>query len=155
MLPGQTAKRCKIVYSRREILNTIFYLVRTGGTWCLLRHNFPQYRIVFHFYPTWQKYFTWATVNDLVRDQVRQTEGRNLTHTAAIIDSQSVKTTKQNGPIGFHIHKLIKGRKRPFLVNILGLLLVGVVHTAEVTESVSARPVLEKVWWRFSITKHI
>ena len=155
LLPGQKARGRKIVYSRREILNAIIYIVRAGCAWRLLPHDFPPYRIVFHYYRSWQKDCTWTAINDLLRGQVRQAEGRNLSPSAAIIDSQSVRTTEQAGPRGFNGHKLIKGRKRHILVDTLGLLLVVVVHTAEIADSVGARSVLEKARWRFSTLQHI
>jgi len=81
----------------REVLNAIFYVVKTGCQWDLLPHDFPAKGTVYHYFNTWRKEGTWEVVNRQLREQLRQEMGREATPSAAIMDSQSVKTTEKGG----------------------------------------------------------
>ena len=97
LLPPPQPGGRPIQYPRREIVNAILYILRTGAAWRLLPRHFPPYRIVFHYYRTWRKAGVWPQVNDALRRQLRQSEGRHPEPSAAIIDSQSVKTAAKGG----------------------------------------------------------
>jgi putative transposase len=81
----------------REVVNAIFYLLRTGCSWEMLPHEFPPYSTVYYYFRRWQKHGIWEQINQVLREQVRMKQGKSSQTTAAIADSQSVKTTEKKG----------------------------------------------------------
>lgn len=85
------------VVDMREVVNGIFYVLKTGCQWANLPGDFPPSGTVFYYDNTWRKQKGWQAMNAALREQVRQAEGREATPSAAILDSQSVKTTAKGG----------------------------------------------------------
>ena len=81
----------------REVVNAIFYLLRTGCSWEMLPHDFPPYSTVYYYFRRWQRRGLWEQMNQALREQVRMKQGKSPQATAAIVDSQSVKTTEKKG----------------------------------------------------------
>jgi len=84
-------------HSRREIVNAIRYVERTGCGWDYLPHDFPPTKTVYDYFRQWRKARVWERANAALRQAVRQQSGREAAPSAAIIDSQSVKTTEKGG----------------------------------------------------------
>jgi len=128
----------------REVVNAIVYVLRTGCAWRLLPHDFPAWQTVYGYFRRWRDSGLWEALNDALREAVRSQAGREAEPSAAIIDSQSVKSSAVAGERGFDGAKLVTGRKRHLLVDVMGLLLVVLVHKASIQERDGAKSLLQR-----------
>ncbi|HEX3049007.1 MAG TPA: IS5 family transposase [Aggregatilineaceae bacterium] len=96
LLPVQKTGRPRL-YPQREMLNAIFYLLRTGCSWRSLPHDLPPWEAVYAYFRKLSASGVWVQINDRLREQARVKEGREADPSTIIVDSQSVKTTEKGG----------------------------------------------------------
>lgn len=133
-------------HSSRELLNAMFYLTRTGCQWRNLPSDFAPWRTVYHYFRQWKHSGLWDRIHSHLREHLRPFEGRARHASAAIIDSQSVKSTECSDTRGYDAGKKVNGRKRHVLVDTLGLILLVLVLPANIQDRDAARQLLERYY---------
>jgi len=144
LLPAP-AKTGRPPTDRRRVIDAILYIVKGGIPWRLLPAGFPPWKTVHSIFRQWTLDHTWESLNDCLRALTRKQQGKRSRPTAAILDSQSVKSDAHGGTVGYDAGKKIKGRKRHLLVDTLGLVLSVLVTAAHVPERAGAQSLLGRV----------
>jgi len=130
----------------REILNAIFYVLKTGCGWRELPHDFPKWKTVYDYYRTFRMEGLWEEINEAVADAVRQQEGREAKPSLMILDCQSVKSAEGGEAIGFDGGKQVHGRKRVPLTDTLGLVILALVVAGNLHDVYAGARILLKLW---------
>ena len=129
-------------YERRQVIDSILYVLGSGCSWRRMPHDLAPWDVAYRWFSTWTADGTWDRVHDTLRDRVREADGRDLQPSAAVLDSQSVKSSEGGEAIGYDAGKRVRGRKRHLLVDTCGLLLKAVVHSASLQDRHGAKRVL-------------
>jgi len=136
--------------SRREIVNGILYVLRSGCPWRLMPHDLPAWGTVYYYFRTWRIAGIWDKAMHALRKRMRQKQGRDEEPSAAVLDSQSIKTSAVRGPEkGFDMGKQIWGRKRHALVDTEGNLMEVKVTGADASDLAGGKRLVEPLHGRF------
>lgn len=139
--PGRTGRPEK--YPRRQMLDACIYVLRSGCSWRMLPKDFPSWRIVYKTFRRWLARGLFEAMYDELRKLWRTRQHRAPDPTAAILDSQSVKTSPQGGPKGYDAAKKVNGRKRHLVTDTLGLLIAVLVTVASTQDRDAAMPAMD------------
>lgn len=133
------------VYGDRLILDSIFYVLRSGCAWRMLPHDLAPPDAAHRWFTKWRRDGTWEAIHEELRRQVRVRAGREPEPTAAVLDAQSIKSSEGGQSRGFDMGKKTTGRKRHLVVDTMGLLLVVMVTSASVNDRPGGRAILQRL----------
>ena len=144
LIPAISEEAAHVKYTRGEIVNGILYVLRSDCPWRLLPNDLPAWGTVYNYFRKWQKQGVWDQVLEALRKQKRKKQGRDEEPSAAVIDSQSIKTSAVRGPEkGYDAGKKIWGRKKHLLVDTQGDLMAVKVTAASTSDLSGGKELLE------------
>src|SRR5437588_11926644 len=129
----------------RDVVDAIFYVLRTGCQWRYLPKDFPPKSTVWRYFDEWRHNGTLEAIHDALRRKARAAEKPSSPRTTASVDSQSVDTTSGGEQRGRDNAKNVDGRKRHIVVDSLGLLLAVLVTAASVDDAAAARELFARL----------
>ena len=139
----------------RAVWDAIQYMAATGCQWAMLPKDFPPFTTVQYYFYQLRNSGLLDLLNEALVGASRVLLGREVSPTAGIIDSQSVKTTESGGPRGYDAGKKTKGRKRHILTDTDGNLLGLVTHTADIQDRDGAPDVIAQTRESFPTISHV
>ena len=144
-------------FQQKQIACILFYeqTSQQNRAWKLLPHDLPPGRTVSHYFRVWRRTGVWPQIQDTLREQVREAAGRNTNPSAAIVDSQCLRTSEAGGVRGSDGGQKIRGRKRHILVDTLGRLLLVIVTAANVQDRNGAQLLLASLAQQFRRLRRI
>ncbi len=154
-LPAEAATGRPREHGWRMILNGIFYILQSGCSWRMLPHDLPPWKTVYHYFRLWRKTGLWERLNRILREKARLQFGKKRRPSAAVLDSQSIKTSEGGRECGFDAGKQVSGRKRHTLVDTLGLLLKVIVTAGNVQDRDGAKCLLEEISGEEEVIKRL
>lgn len=131
------------IHEKRQIVNAILYVNKTGAQWRMLPKDFPPWKTVYDHYRNWNGRGVWEAALDELNEVYRKGQGKAETPSYGIVDSQSVKTISDSEDRGIDGGKKIKGRKRHIVVDTLGNLIQVIVHAANINDTIGGCGVLK------------
>jgi putative transposase len=136
----------KIKYCLRDIINALLYIAKSGIQWRMLPKNYAPWESVYNYFRKWKRDGLIVEIHDIFVEKVRIGIGKNSTPSMGIVDSQSIKACNLwEGDIGYDGGKKIKGGKRHIDIDTLGLVMIIVIHAANIHDSFGAREVMKSL----------
>jgi putative transposase len=142
-------------FSLRIIINSLFYISKTGVQWRLLPKDFPKWQLVYYYFRKWTGEGLIEEIHDTLRGVIRKNMGKEESPSLGLLDSQSVKTQSMTTEKAYDGNKKINGRKRHIITDTLGLIMVIVIHCANIQDRAGARKVIEELRYKYPRLKKI
>jgi len=137
----------------RSVFNALLYMNRSGCQWAMLPKEYPPKSTVYGYFKEWSEGGYLEEIATELRQNVRIKAGRNAKPSAAIIDSQTQKTALVSESVGYDAGKKLKGRKRHIAVDVLGLILIIIVHSAGIQDRAGAKLVFQRLARAFTVQR--